>query len=62
MRKDYSTVNKGVYYTVWFYKNGEECGFNKFYTLAGAKAFINITTLDRAKSGIDNYKIVRNKV
>lgn len=37
------------YYTLEWYENGEYYGFNKFYSLKAARAFIKLTTLDRAK-------------
>ena len=50
-------MNRKTWFTVWFYSNGELYGFNKFYTLKAAKAFIKLTTLDRAKIPNCTYKI-----
>lgn len=55
-------MKSNVYYTVFFYQNGEEIGFNKFYTLKGAKAFVKLTTLDRATATPEiTYRIVRKE-
>lgn len=35
------------YYTLEWYEDGQYYGFNKFYSLKAAKAFIKLTTLDR---------------
>lgn len=56
-------MKSNVYYTVIFYQNGKEIAFSKFYTLKGAKAFINITTVDRLTADpVITYKIVRKEV
>lgn len=55
-------MKSNVYYTVIFYQNGEEIAFNKFYTLKGAKAFVNITTVDRLTATPEiTCKIVRKE-
>ena len=38
---------ENIYYSVIWYENGEFYGFNKFYSLKAAKAFIKLITLDR---------------
>ena len=55
-------MGKNVYYIVWFYQDGREVGYNKFYSLNAAKAFVKITTLDRVKATPEiTYKIVRKE-
>ena len=52
------------YYTLEWYEDGEYYGFNKFYSLKALKAFLRITTLDRAKHEEQtgkklSYKIIK---
>ena len=55
-----------TYYTVEWYESGEYYGFNKFYSLKAAKAFIKLTALDRLhhaeRTGKElTYKIIKKE-
>ena len=57
---------KNIYYTVFWYEGGEYYGFNKFYSLKAARAFIKLTTLDRIhhaeKTGKElTYEIIKRE-
>ena len=55
-----------TYYTLEWYEGGEYYGFNKFYSLKAARAFIRITARDRLhraeKTGKEiTYKIIKKE-